>query len=177
MPDTLYGETMPVLNVTVGRLELQNPVMPAAGTFGYGEEYASLIDLDRLGELLPGIGDPDVRPAFGPRAPAKHVPGPVRSGGRCGAEEVGASQSLPGSILGSLDGDGFVLAEAPGDARGGIEEDPQEARLGLPAQLEFGPALSLRYFRCGACNLGARGSIVPVGGLAHLHVDVHIGLR
>jgi len=52
MPKRLYGETMSVLNVHVGRLELQNPVMPAAGTFGYGEEYASLIDLDRLGAIV-----------------------------------------------------------------------------------------------------------------------------
>jgi dihydroorotate dehydrogenase (NAD+) catalytic subunit len=43
---------MPNLKVKVGRLELQNPVMPAAGTFGYGEEYASLIDLNRLGAIV-----------------------------------------------------------------------------------------------------------------------------
>jgi dihydroorotate dehydrogenase (NAD+) catalytic subunit len=43
---------MPNLSVKVGRLELQNPVMPAAGTFGYGEEYASLIDLNRLGAIV-----------------------------------------------------------------------------------------------------------------------------
>jgi dihydroorotate dehydrogenase (NAD+) catalytic subunit len=43
---------MPNLKVKVGRLELQNPVMPAAGTFGYGEEYAALIDLDRLGAIV-----------------------------------------------------------------------------------------------------------------------------
>lgn len=43
---------MPNLRVKVGRLDLQNPVMPAAGTFGYGEEYASLIDLTRLGAIV-----------------------------------------------------------------------------------------------------------------------------
>jgi dihydroorotate dehydrogenase (NAD+) catalytic subunit len=43
---------MPNLKIKVGRLELQNPVMPAAGTFGYGEEYASLIDLNRLGAIV-----------------------------------------------------------------------------------------------------------------------------
>jgi dihydroorotate dehydrogenase (NAD+) catalytic subunit len=43
---------MSVLKVTVGQLELQNPVMPAAGTFGYGEEYASLIDLNTLGAIV-----------------------------------------------------------------------------------------------------------------------------
>jgi dihydroorotate dehydrogenase (NAD+) catalytic subunit len=43
---------MPDLKIKIGRLELQNPVMPAAGTFGYGEEYASLIDLNRLGAIV-----------------------------------------------------------------------------------------------------------------------------
>jgi len=43
---------MPNLRVQVGILELQNPVMPAAGTFGYGEEYASLIDLNKLGAIV-----------------------------------------------------------------------------------------------------------------------------
>jgi dihydroorotate dehydrogenase (NAD+) catalytic subunit len=43
---------MPALKVNVGPLELQNPVMPAAGTFGYGEEYASLIDLNKLGAIV-----------------------------------------------------------------------------------------------------------------------------
>jgi len=59
---------MSVLNVHVGRLELQNPVMPAAGTFGYGEEYASFIDLDQLGaivtkgiSLVPQEGNPPPR--------------------------------------------------------------------------------------------------------------------
>lgn len=43
---------MPNLKVKLGRLELQNPVMPASGTFGYGEEYASLIDLNKLGAIV-----------------------------------------------------------------------------------------------------------------------------
>ena len=43
---------MPNLKVKIGKIELQNPVMPAAGTFGYGEEYASLIDLNRLGAIV-----------------------------------------------------------------------------------------------------------------------------
>ncbi|MBW2038864.1 MAG: dihydroorotate dehydrogenase [Deltaproteobacteria bacterium] len=59
---------MPNLKVKLGKLELQNPVMPAAGTFGYGEEYASLIDLDKLGaivtkgiSLAPQAGNPPPR--------------------------------------------------------------------------------------------------------------------
>lgn len=40
------------LKVKLGSLELQNPVMVASGTFGYGEEYARLIDVTRLGALI-----------------------------------------------------------------------------------------------------------------------------
>jgi dihydroorotate dehydrogenase (NAD+) catalytic subunit len=43
---------MPNLKVKIGKLELQNPVMPAAGTFGYGAEYTSLIDLNSLGAIV-----------------------------------------------------------------------------------------------------------------------------
>jgi dihydroorotate dehydrogenase (NAD+) catalytic subunit len=43
---------MPALKVNVGPLALRNPVMPAAGTFGYGEEYASLINLNTLGAIV-----------------------------------------------------------------------------------------------------------------------------
>jgi len=31
---------------------MQNPVMAASGTFGYGREYAGLIDLDKLGAIV-----------------------------------------------------------------------------------------------------------------------------
>lgn len=37
------------LQVNIGGLKLKNPVLTASGTFGYGEEYADFIDLNRLG--------------------------------------------------------------------------------------------------------------------------------
>lgn len=40
------------LNVHIGTLELANPVMTASGTFGYGPEYESLVDLNRLGAII-----------------------------------------------------------------------------------------------------------------------------
>lgn len=40
------------LNVNIGKLELKNPVMTASGTFGYGIEFADLIDLTRLGGII-----------------------------------------------------------------------------------------------------------------------------
>lgn len=41
------------LSVNIGGgLRLANPVMTASGTFGYGEEFADFIDLDRLGAYI-----------------------------------------------------------------------------------------------------------------------------
>ena len=40
------------LSVNIGRLRLKNPVMTASGTFGYGEEYAEFVDLNRLGAVV-----------------------------------------------------------------------------------------------------------------------------
>jgi len=36
----------------LGKLELKNPVLVASGTFGYGEEYAELVDLNKLGGIM-----------------------------------------------------------------------------------------------------------------------------
>ncbi len=40
------------LSVNIGKLKLKNPVLTASGTFGYGEEYADFIDLNRLGGFI-----------------------------------------------------------------------------------------------------------------------------
>lgn len=43
---------MDKLRINIGNLELQNPVMTASGTFGYGTEYKDFVDLDRLGGIF-----------------------------------------------------------------------------------------------------------------------------
>lgn len=40
------------LNVSLGNLRLQNPVLTASGTFGYGEEYADFVNLNSLGGFI-----------------------------------------------------------------------------------------------------------------------------
>ncbi len=54
--------------VSLGRLKLNNPVMTASGTFGYGEEYAGYVDLNKLGAIVvkglsfkPRLGNPPPR--------------------------------------------------------------------------------------------------------------------
>jgi len=40
------------LSVEIGKLKLKTPIMTASGTFGYGEEFADFIDLNRLGGII-----------------------------------------------------------------------------------------------------------------------------
>lgn len=56
------------LAVKIGQLKLSNPILTASGTFGYGEEFSSLLDLNRLGGLVtkavslePRVGNPSPR--------------------------------------------------------------------------------------------------------------------
>ncbi len=45
-------EKPPNLAIELAGISLKNPVMVASGTFGYGEEYAQLVDLNRLGAIV-----------------------------------------------------------------------------------------------------------------------------
>ncbi len=40
------------LSINIGNLQFKNPVLTASGTFGYGEEFADFIDLNRLGGII-----------------------------------------------------------------------------------------------------------------------------
>ncbi len=42
----------PRLEVEIAGMKLKNPIMPASGTFGYGEEYAPYLDLNALGAIV-----------------------------------------------------------------------------------------------------------------------------
>jgi len=42
----------PDLSVNFAGIRLKNPVLTASGTFGYGEEYAEFVDLNRLGGVI-----------------------------------------------------------------------------------------------------------------------------
>ncbi len=46
-------ETEPDLSVNIAGISLKNPVITASGTFGYGDEYTPLVDLNRLGAVIP----------------------------------------------------------------------------------------------------------------------------
>ena len=53
------------ISVDLGKLVLENPVIAASGTFGYGLEYSTILDLNQLGgfstkglSLKPKVGNP-----------------------------------------------------------------------------------------------------------------------
>lgn len=58
----------PNLGVEIAGIKLRNPVMPASGTFGYGEEYAPFLDMEKIGAIVtkglslkPKAGNPTPR--------------------------------------------------------------------------------------------------------------------
>jgi dihydroorotate dehydrogenase (NAD+) catalytic subunit len=66
--DTRQEAAAPSLLTSCGRIEFQNPVLTASGTFGYGQEFDSLLSLRGLGGLvtkgispMPRLGNPPPR--------------------------------------------------------------------------------------------------------------------
>ena len=55
------------LRVEVGSLSLQNPIIAASGTFGYGIEFAHLVDLNKLGGIV--VKGLSIQPKMGNPAP------------------------------------------------------------------------------------------------------------
>src|SRR6266436_5171823 len=56
------------LSVKVGALRLRNPILAASGTFGYGLEFAHLVDLNRLGGFVTkGLSREPIEGAPAPR--------------------------------------------------------------------------------------------------------------
>ena len=54
------------LSVSIGRLQLPNPILVASGTFGYAREMANLVDLSRLGGMVPKTVTREPRPGNAP---------------------------------------------------------------------------------------------------------------
>jgi dihydroorotate dehydrogenase (NAD+) catalytic subunit len=79
-------EKSPDLQVTIAGIRLQNPVMTASGTFGYGREYADLVDLNRLGAIV--VKGLHLNPAKG-NPPPRIVETPCGMLNAIGLENVG----------------------------------------------------------------------------------------
>lgn len=52
MMQSIRIKNKPSLAVDFAGIRLKNPILTASGTFGYGEEYAEFVDLNRLGGVI-----------------------------------------------------------------------------------------------------------------------------
>jgi dihydroorotate dehydrogenase (NAD+) catalytic subunit len=111
----------PDLKVDIGGLKLQNPVMTASGTFGYGREFDHLVDLNRLGGII--VKGLSLEPTKG-NPPPRIVETPCGMLNAIGLENVGieafVADKLPflqrltppiiANIYGTLEEEYFQLA-------------------------------------------------------------------
>ena len=79
------------LAVSLGELELQNPVLTASGTFGYGKEFEDLVDLNRLGGIVAKGISRQPRPGNPPPRIVETACGMLNA---IGLENVGVEQFL-----------------------------------------------------------------------------------
>ncbi|MFO7666833.1 MAG: dihydroorotate dehydrogenase [Desulfobacterales bacterium] len=100
IPMPLMSEK-PDLRVNIGGIVLKNPVITASGTFGYGEEFGSLVDLNRIGAIT--VKGLSLKPSKGNKPP-RVVETPCGMLNAIGLENVGIdtfiSEKLP--FLGTL---------------------------------------------------------------------------
>jgi dihydroorotate dehydrogenase (NAD+) catalytic subunit len=118
------------LDVQLGRLHLANPITVASGTFGYAREMAGLVDISRLGGLLPKTITQNPRPGNPPPRTVETAGGMLNSIGldNDGIEAFIAKQlpylaSLKTAIIVSIAGksfDEFVEMAARLDGAPGI---------------------------------------------------------
>ncbi len=77
------------LSVRLGPLSLANPVLTASGTFGYGDEYAHVVDLAHLGGIVTKTVTVRPRPGNPPPRIAETASGMLNS---IGLENVGLAR-------------------------------------------------------------------------------------
>lgn len=86
----------PDLRVSIGDIELENPVITASGTFGYAQEFEDLVDLNRLGAII--VKGISLQPTKG-NPPPRTIETPCGMLNAIGLENVGidafVEQKLP----------------------------------------------------------------------------------
>lgn len=79
------------LRANIGGIILKNPVITASGTFGYGEEFRSLVDLNRLGAVI--VKGLSLEPSRGNKPP-RVVETPCGMLNAIGLENVGINEFI-----------------------------------------------------------------------------------
>jgi dihydroorotate dehydrogenase (NAD+) catalytic subunit len=117
--------------VRIGPLALRNPVLTASGTFGYGDEYAHVVDLTRLGGVITKTVTLEPRAGNAPNRVAETAAGMLNSIGlenvgleRFRTEKLAKLRELGAHVIASVGGETpeelerllEALGEAPGIA-------------------------------------------------------------
>lgn len=89
--EQIKEKNTPDLAVKIGALQLNNPVLTASGTFGYAAEFASLVDLKRLGGVV--VKGISLKPRPG-NPPPRIVETPCGMLNAIGLENVGVERFL-----------------------------------------------------------------------------------
>lgn len=164
------------LSVQIGRLRLANPILVASGTFGYAREMEKLVDLSRLGGILPKTITRQPRPGNKPWRTVETASGLLNSIGldNDGIEAFVAHHlpylaSLTTPIIVSVAGktlDEFVEMAAYLDGRPGIAA--LELNISCPnvsGGVDFGadPAMCEQVVKRvrGACQLPLLAKLTP----------------
>ena len=100
------------LRVRLGALELRNPVLTGSGTFGYGDEYAHVVDPAALGAVVTKTVTVEPRAGNGPPRLAETPAGMLNSIGlenvglaRFRAEKLPRLRALRATVIVSLGGE------------------------------------------------------------------------
>jgi len=164
------------LEIQLGRLRLPNPILVASGTFGYAREMAGLVDLSRLGAIIPKTITMQPRPGNAPWRTVETAGGMLNSIGldNDGIEHFIAAHlpylgSLGAPVIVSIAGrtlDDFVELAARLDGRPGVSA--LELNVSCPnvsGGVDFGtdPELCRRVVAGvrGACGLPALVKLTP----------------
>jgi dihydroorotate dehydrogenase (NAD+) catalytic subunit len=102
----------PDLTVRIGPMTLVNPILTASGTFGYGDEYAHVVDLSRIGGVITKTVTLKPRPGNAPVRIAETASGMLNSIGlenvgleRFRSEKLPKLRSLGATVIASLGGE------------------------------------------------------------------------
>jgi len=104
--------------VQIGPLRLRNPILTASGTFGYGDEYAHVVDLHRLGGVITKTVTLEPRAGNAPNRVAETPSGMLNS---IGLENVGLERFRTEKLAKLKALDAHVIASVGGETADELE--------------------------------------------------------
>jgi dihydroorotate dehydrogenase (NAD+) catalytic subunit len=178
------------LSTRLGRLALKNPILVASGTFGYAHEFDDIIDLSRLGGIIPKTVTKDPRPGNPPPRTVETPSGLLNS---IGLDNDGIDyfiqrllpelQAIPSPIIVNIAGrtyEEFVeLAELVGRQQGVAALELNISCPNVSGGVDFGvnPESTARVVRGvrGVCPLPILAKLTPnvtdIVSVAHAAAD------